>query len=241
MIQRMIEIYEPAVLIVGTRGKSLNGFQGLLPGSISKYCLQHSPVPVIVVRPSSKREKKKLKRQADPSRRTYMDIVENSKAGSTRTLTNTGFQSTSQLPVANPVEQVWPVNNSLSSIETAFASSTTDLTKLGRVSSVPEETQHLNDQLGNLSLESHHNHHHHHFTSAHSSTEDLEAVDAARAALSAARTGAKEPAPDSTAAAPTTPAPPPEIFISGVEDPAPTAEKNDLVIKEPHSDDDTGR
>ncbi|KAK9458255.1 hypothetical protein V1511DRAFT_508344 [Dipodascopsis uninucleata] len=88
MIQRMIEIYEPAVLIVGTRGKSLNGFQGLLPGSISKYCLQYSPVPVIVVRPSSKREKKKLKRQADPSRRAYIDIIKSSKSHSTRTLSS---------------------------------------------------------------------------------------------------------------------------------------------------------
>ncbi|KAF8539712.1 hypothetical protein BDD12DRAFT_80132 [Trichophaea hybrida] len=47
-IQRMIHIYEPVILIVGTRGRSLGGLQGLLPGSVSKYCLQHSPVPVIV-------------------------------------------------------------------------------------------------------------------------------------------------------------------------------------------------
>ncbi|KAI9870059.1 MAG: hypothetical protein M1830_004734, partial [Pleopsidium flavum] len=79
-IQRMIEIYEPVMLIVGTRGRSLGGIQGLLPGSVSKYCLQHSPVPVIVVRPTSKREKKKKKRQADPSRRSYMDILERSGA-----------------------------------------------------------------------------------------------------------------------------------------------------------------
>ncbi len=75
-----IEIYEPVMLIVGTRGRSLGGIQGLLPGSVSKYCLQHSPVPVIVVRPTSKREKKKKKRQADPSRRGYMDILERSGA-----------------------------------------------------------------------------------------------------------------------------------------------------------------
>ena len=68
------------MLIVGTRGRSLGGIQGLLPGSVSKYCLQHSPVPVIVVRPTSKREKKKKKRQADPSRRGYMDILERSGA-----------------------------------------------------------------------------------------------------------------------------------------------------------------
>lgn len=57
-----IQIYEPSVLIVGTRGRST--MQGLLPGSISKYCLQQSPVPVIVVRPSAKREYTKNKRRA---------------------------------------------------------------------------------------------------------------------------------------------------------------------------------
>ena len=45
--------------------------QGLLPGSVSKYCLQQSPIPVVVVRPSTKREKKKKKRLADPTRRSY--------------------------------------------------------------------------------------------------------------------------------------------------------------------------
>jgi len=77
-IQRMIHIYEPVILIVGTRGRSLGGLQGLLPGSVSKYCLQHSPVPVIVVRPSSKRDKKKAKRKADPGRRVYQDILQQS-------------------------------------------------------------------------------------------------------------------------------------------------------------------
>ncbi|KAE8316919.1 hypothetical protein BDV41DRAFT_527390 [Aspergillus transmontanensis] len=76
IIQRMIRIYEPSVLIVGTRGRNLGGVQGLLPGSISKYCLQQSPIPVIVVRPSTKREKKKKKRLADPTRRSYNHILE---------------------------------------------------------------------------------------------------------------------------------------------------------------------
>ncbi|KKK12964.1 hypothetical protein P175DRAFT_0503305 [Aspergillus ochraceoroseus IBT 24754] len=79
IIQRMIKIYEPAVLIVGTRGRNLGGVQGLLPGSVSKYCLQHSPIPVIVVRPSPKREKKKKKRLADPTRRSYTQILEMSE------------------------------------------------------------------------------------------------------------------------------------------------------------------
>jgi hypothetical protein len=81
-----IALYEPACLIVGTRGRSLGGIQGLLPGSVSKYCLQNSPVPVIVVRPSAKREKKKRKRRADPTRRSYMDILEKSGAKGVKVL-----------------------------------------------------------------------------------------------------------------------------------------------------------
>jgi nucleotide-binding universal stress UspA family protein len=78
-IQQMIRIYEPAILVVGTRGRSLTGYQGLLSsGSVSKYCLQYSPVPVIVVRPSSKREAKKRKRLQDPSRTGYRDILDKS-------------------------------------------------------------------------------------------------------------------------------------------------------------------
>ncbi|KAK5109054.1 hypothetical protein LTR62_007602 [Meristemomyces frigidus] len=76
-IQQMIRIYEPAILVVGTRGRSLTGYQGLLSsGSVSKYCLQYSPVPVIVIRPSSKREAKKRKRLMDPSRTGYRDILD---------------------------------------------------------------------------------------------------------------------------------------------------------------------
>ena len=74
-----IRMYEPVSLIVGTRGRNLSGVHGLLPGSVSKYCLQHSPIPVVVVRPSPKREKKKNKRLADPTRRTYNQIREMSE------------------------------------------------------------------------------------------------------------------------------------------------------------------
>ena len=62
--------------MVGTRGRNLGGVQGLLPGSVSKYCLQHSPVPVIVVRPSSKRLRKKKKRQQETGRSLYSSMVE---------------------------------------------------------------------------------------------------------------------------------------------------------------------
>jgi hypothetical protein len=79
LTRRQINLYEPAILVVGTRGKSLGGFQGLLPGSVSKYCLQHSPVPVIVVRPTSKRDKAKSKRTNDPDRQGYRDILAKSE------------------------------------------------------------------------------------------------------------------------------------------------------------------
>ena len=75
-----INLYEPAILVVGTRGKSLGGFQGLLPGSVSKYCLQHSPVPVIVVRPTSKRDKARSKRANDPNRLGYQEMLAKSES-----------------------------------------------------------------------------------------------------------------------------------------------------------------
>merc|ERR1711939_544509 len=76
VFQRMIGLYEPSALVVGTRGRNLGGMQGLLPGSVSKYCLQHSPVPVIVVRPTSKRMKKKMKRQMESGRSLYSSMLE---------------------------------------------------------------------------------------------------------------------------------------------------------------------
>ena len=47
---------------------------------MSKYCLQNSPVPVVVVRPEEKREKKKRKRLADPSRQNYSLILDQTNA-----------------------------------------------------------------------------------------------------------------------------------------------------------------
>ncbi|EPE30194.1 Adenine nucleotide alpha hydrolases-like protein [Glarea lozoyensis ATCC 20868] len=78
--QKMIQIYEPAMLIVGTRGRSLGGMQSLISNhsSFSKWCLQYSPVPVVVVRPTEKRIKKKNKREADPSRQDYARILRES-------------------------------------------------------------------------------------------------------------------------------------------------------------------
>lgn len=73
-------LYEPVAMIVGTRGRDLTGMKGLMGGSVSKYCLQRSPVPTIVVRPSSKRTKKKLKRQQEAGRSVYSNILQ--KGGS---------------------------------------------------------------------------------------------------------------------------------------------------------------
>lgn len=65
------------MLVVGTKGRSLDGVQGFLVNrsSFSKYCLQYSPVPVVVVRPNEKREKKKAKRAHDPSRQSYVHML----------------------------------------------------------------------------------------------------------------------------------------------------------------------
>ncbi|CAN6608882.1 hypothetical protein TRVA0_004S00342 [Trichomonascus vanleenenianus] len=86
--QRMVQIYEPSILVVGTRGRSMDGFKGLLPGSVSKYCLQHSPVPVVVVRPLSKREKRRAKREADPTRQTYRALIQDQEGDVTKSYDN---------------------------------------------------------------------------------------------------------------------------------------------------------
>ena len=68
------------MLIVGTRGRSLGGFQGLVSNrnSFSKWCLQYSPIPVVVVRPTEKRVKKRDKRAQDPTRQDYARILKDS-------------------------------------------------------------------------------------------------------------------------------------------------------------------
>jgi hypothetical protein len=65
------------MLIVGTKGKSLQGVQGLLGGrtSFSKWALQYSPIPVVVVRSAAQRGKKKVKRDRDPARGEYIRML----------------------------------------------------------------------------------------------------------------------------------------------------------------------
>ena len=80
---QQIQIYQPSMLIVGTRGRSLGGIQGLVNtrNSFSKYCLQYSPVPVVVVRPDDKRKKKKDKRNNDSNRQTYANLLAHNPSG----------------------------------------------------------------------------------------------------------------------------------------------------------------
>ena len=42
---------------------------------IFRYCLQHSPVPVIVVHPYQRRLHRKHKRETDPERQTYIGLL----------------------------------------------------------------------------------------------------------------------------------------------------------------------
>ncbi|KAJ6488207.1 hypothetical protein C8R47DRAFT_1127006 [Mycena vitilis] len=80
-IDRLIALYRPDSVVVGTRGKKawqgmgmgigIMGKGGI--GSVSKYCLTHSPVPIIVVRPERKVKKAMEKRRADPKRGTHFD------------------------------------------------------------------------------------------------------------------------------------------------------------------------
>jgi len=78
-LDRMIALYRPDSLVVGTRGQrtvmqalGMAGLSGGI-GSVSKYCLSHSPVPVIVVRPERKVRKAIAKRRKDPKRGRHFD------------------------------------------------------------------------------------------------------------------------------------------------------------------------
>ncbi|TFK75542.1 hypothetical protein BDN72DRAFT_757594 [Pluteus cervinus] len=74
-LDRLIALYRPDSVVVGTRGKRSwqNMGMGIGMGSVSKYCLSHSPVPIIVVRPERKVRKAIEKRRADPKRGRHFD------------------------------------------------------------------------------------------------------------------------------------------------------------------------
>ncbi|WWC95570.1 hypothetical protein V866_002435 [Kwoniella sp. B9012] len=81
ILLKMIALYRPDSLVVGTKGirskfqtwgRAL-GAPGM--GSVSRFAVSHSPVPVIVVRPERKVKKTLAKRQNDPKRGQYAAIV----------------------------------------------------------------------------------------------------------------------------------------------------------------------
>ena len=63
---------------------------------MSKYCLQNSPVPVVVVRPEEKREKKRKKRLADPGRQNYSSILDQTNASGSGAFDSLARQSAGQ-------------------------------------------------------------------------------------------------------------------------------------------------
>ncbi|WVN89931.1 uncharacterized protein L203_105161 [Cryptococcus depauperatus CBS 7841] len=81
ILLKMIALYRPDSLVVGTRGQRSKlqqwgraiGAPGM--GSVSRFCVSHSPVPVIVVRPERKVKKHLQKRQNDPKRGQYAAIL----------------------------------------------------------------------------------------------------------------------------------------------------------------------
>jgi len=85
-IDRLIALYRPDSVVIGTRGQrsmiqswgAAFGAPGM--GSVSKYCLSHSPVPVIVVRPERKVKKAVEKRRADPKRGKHFDELTKTKS-----------------------------------------------------------------------------------------------------------------------------------------------------------------
>jgi hypothetical protein len=87
-IDRLIALYRPDSVVVGTRGQrtalqawsaAFVGTTGM--GSVSKYCLSRSPVPIIVVRPEAKVRATIAKRKADPKRGKHFDTVGPSGSG----------------------------------------------------------------------------------------------------------------------------------------------------------------
>jgi len=85
-IDRLIALYRPESVVVGTRGQrgviqtwgAALGAPGM--GSVSKYCLSRSPVPIIVVRPEKKVRKAQAKRKADPKRGKHFDELTKTKS-----------------------------------------------------------------------------------------------------------------------------------------------------------------
>ncbi|KAG2197818.1 hypothetical protein INT47_009699 [Mucor saturninus] len=90
-IQSMISVYQPSMLIVGTRGMS--ELKGMFINSVSKYCLQHSPVPVVVVRPENKVKKQKDKKSSSKKSKRLSGMFRISSHSSISSLNSKGSDS----------------------------------------------------------------------------------------------------------------------------------------------------
>jgi nucleotide-binding universal stress UspA family protein len=83
MILKMIALYRPDSLIVGTKGQRSRlanwskAFAAPGMGSISRFAVSHSPIPVVVVRPERKVKKTLDKREAAGKRGQYASLVGN--------------------------------------------------------------------------------------------------------------------------------------------------------------------
>jgi hypothetical protein len=105
------------MLIVGTKGRSLGGIQGLVSNrnSFSKWCLQYSPIPVVVVRPTEKRDKKKIKRANDPTRQSYLQILQESTRGihEANSCPSRSITESETLPANSPDEEAHKVADAI--------------------------------------------------------------------------------------------------------------------------------
>ncbi|WFD45693.1 hypothetical protein GLX27_000317 [Malassezia furfur] len=79
-ILRLVTMYRPESLTIGTRGKQVSALEKMLGttplGNLSKSLIWQSPVPVIIVRPEDRVKKHLLKRMSDPRRHEYYDLVQ---------------------------------------------------------------------------------------------------------------------------------------------------------------------
>ncbi|KAG1838909.1 hypothetical protein DFJ58DRAFT_668122, partial [Suillus subalutaceus] len=79
-LERLTALHRPDSIVVGTRGqRGMMQAWGAAFGSVSKYCLSNSPVPIIVVRPERKVRKVLAKRRTDPKRGTHFDELTRAK------------------------------------------------------------------------------------------------------------------------------------------------------------------
>ena len=79
-----------------------------------RYCLQHSPVPVIVVHPSQRRLHRKHKREKDPERQSYITLLKgaNQYSSSSESLVGPTHPASSDTPSSvTPNEESVQVSN----------------------------------------------------------------------------------------------------------------------------------